>query len=216
MSTHVVLDVVPDVGLHADQVDDADEVVLSADRQLDDERRRAELLLDGVHRVVEVGTELVHLVDEADARNAVLVGLTPHGFGLRLDALLAIEDGDGAIEDAQRTLHLGGEVDVARRIDDVDLELIARVMGLAVPEARRRGGLDGDAALLLLGHEVHRRSAVVGFADLVVLTGVVQNTLGSGGLTGIDMRHDADVTNLVEVGKHVQCHECSLTLRFCD
>ena len=189
VGTLVVLDVVPNVCLHTDEVDDAREIVLSTDRQLDDERSRTKLLLDGAHRVVEVGTELVHLVDEADARNAVLVGLTPHGLRLGLHTLLAVEHCDGAVEHAKRTLHLGGEVHVARGVNDVDLELLVRIMSLAVPEAGGRSGLDGDAAFLLLSHEVHRRSTLVGFADLVVLTGVEQNTLGSGGLAGIDVCH---------------------------
>ena len=35
---------------------------------------------------------------------------------------------------------------------------------------------------------------LVGFANLVVDARVEQDTLGSGGLTGIDMGHDADVS----------------------
>jgi pyrrolidone-carboxylate peptidase len=66
-----------------------------------------------VDREVEVRADLVHLVDEADARDVVLVGLAPDRLGLGLDALLAVEDGDGAVEDAQRALDLDGEVDVA-------------------------------------------------------------------------------------------------------
>ena len=203
VGTQIAGNVVPDVGLHADKVDDAGEVVLSADRQLDDQRGRAQLGLDGVDGVVEVSAELIHLVDEADTRNAVLVSLTPHGLGLRLHAFLAIEHGDSTIEHTQGALHLGREVHVARGIDDVDLELLLLVMGLTVPEAGGSSGLNGDAALLLLSHEVHRRGAIVGLADLVVLTGVEQNTLGGSGLTGIDVSHDADVTDLVEIIEHV-------------
>ncbi len=203
VGTHIVLDVVPDVGLHTDQVDDAGEVVLSADRQLHDERGGAQLLLDGVDGVVEVGAELIHLVDEADTRNAVLVGLAPHGFGLRLHAFLAIEHGHSTVEHSQGALHLGREVHVARGIDDVDLELVLHVVRLTVPEAGGGGGLNGDAALLLLRHEVHRRGAIVGLADLVVLAGVVQDTFGGGGLTSIDVSHDTDVTDLVQISKHV-------------
>ena len=120
----------PDECAHLDQVDDADEVVLGADRQLHDERLRAEAVDDGVDGEVEVGAELVHLVDEADARDVVLVGLTPDGLGLGLDAFFAVEHGDGAVEDAQRALHLDREVDVAGGVDDVDL--------VVVPEAGRR------------------------------------------------------------------------------
>ena len=73
------------------------------------------------HGEVEVRAELVHLVDEADARDVVLVGLAPDRLGLGLDALLAVEHGDRAVEDAQRALDLDGEVDVARGVDEVDL-----------------------------------------------------------------------------------------------
>ena len=70
---------------------------------------------------VEVSAQLVHLVDEADTRDVVLVGLTPHGLGLRLDALLAVEDGHGAVEHAQGALNLDREVHVSGGVDDVDL-----------------------------------------------------------------------------------------------
>ena len=42
-------------------------------------------------------------------------------IGLRLDAGDTVEDRDSAVEDAQRSLDLDGEVDVAGRVDDVDL-----------------------------------------------------------------------------------------------
>ena len=66
------------------------------------------------HVRCEVRADAVHLVDEADARDAVLVGLAPDGLGLRLDAGDRVEHADGAVEHAQRSLDLGGEVDVAR------------------------------------------------------------------------------------------------------
>ena len=183
---------------HLDEVDDAFERGLGADRQLEDQRLGAEALHDGVDGEVEVGAELVHLVDEADARDVVLVGLAPDGLGLGLDALLAVEDGDRAVEDAERALHLDREVHVARGVDDVDLVL--------VPETGDGRGRDGDAALLLLLHPVGRRGAVVGLADLVVDARVEQDALGRSGLAGIDVGHDADVADLFQVGEHVLCH----------
>ena len=73
-----------------------------------------EAVLDHLDGAVEVGADAVHLVDEAHARDVVLVGLAPHGLGLRLDAGDRVEHGDGAVEDAQRPLDLDREVDVAR------------------------------------------------------------------------------------------------------
>src|SRR3712207_8644242 len=40
------------------------------------------------------------------SRHAVLVGLAPHRLELRLDAGDGVEDRHGAVEDAQRALHL--------------------------------------------------------------------------------------------------------------
>ena len=156
-----------------------------ADRQLDADRAAADLGVDLLDAAEEVGADLVHLVDEHDARHAVFVGLAPYGFRLRLDALVAVEHANRAVEHAQRPLDLDGEVDVAGRVDDVE--------ALVLPERGRRGGRDRDAALLLLLHPVHRRGAVVDFADLVRLAGVVEDALGRRRLPGIDVGHDAEI-----------------------
>ena len=193
----------PHLGVHLDQVDDALEVTLRADRQLDRNDVGAEALFHRAHREVEVGADLVHLVDEADARHVVLVGLAPNLLGLRLDAFLAVEHGNGAIENTKRPLHLDGEVDVPGGVDDVDL--------VVVPEAGGGGGGDGDPPLLLLLHPVHGGGAVVHLTDLVADTGVVEDALGRRRLTGIDVRHDADVADLGQVGQHVLlCHRSHL------
>jgi len=77
------------------------------------------------------------------------------------DAGDRIEHGDGAVEDAQGALDFGREVDVARRVDDVDAVIAPETGG-----GRRR---DGDAALLLLLHPVHDGGAIVDFAILYVI-----------------------------------------------
>jgi hypothetical protein len=93
-------------------------------------RDRAGAVLDHLHAVEEVGADLVHLVDEDDARNLVAVGLAPDGFGLRLDTGVGVEQRDRAVEHGQRTLDLDGEVDVAGRVDDVEAELgVGRAFG---------------------------------------------------------------------------------------
>src|SRR5699024_1344349 len=188
----------PVVRLHLQQVDHAVELVLGADGQLQDQRLGAEPVDDGLDGEVEVRAQLVHLVDEADAGDVVLLGLPPDLLGLRLDALLAVEDGDGTVEDTERPLDLDREVDVPGGVDDVDL--------VVFPEAGHRGGGNGDAALILRLHPVYLRCTVVRLTGLAVDARVVQDVLGRGGLTGVDVRHDADVADLVEVGQHVLCH----------
>ena len=103
-----------------DQVDDPGELALVADRELDRQRVGAEALAHRLDGADEVGARSIHLVHVRDPRNAVLVGLAPHGLRLRLDAGDRVEDRDRAVEDAQRALDLDGEVDVARGVDDVD------------------------------------------------------------------------------------------------
>src|SRR5450759_885330 len=65
---------------HADQVDDAGEALFRTEGQLDRHRVGPQLALDLLQRAAEVGAHAVHLVDEADARHAVLVGLAPDGL----------------------------------------------------------------------------------------------------------------------------------------
>ena len=185
-------------GPHLQDVDEAGELVLGADREVEDDRGGVEAVADGLDGEVEVRAQLVHLVDVADARDVVLVRLAPHRLGLRLHALLAVEDRDGAVEHAQGALDLDREVHVAGGVDDVDL--------VVLPEAGGGRGGDGDTALLLLLHPVHGRGAVVRLADLVVDARVEQDALCHGGLTGIDVGHDADVADLGEVCQHVKCH----------
>src|SRR5690606_31454820 len=184
--------VVPDDRTVLHQIDQALEIGLGADRQVQGSRYRAEAVDDGLDTVIEVRAGTIELVDVAHPRHAVFLGLAPHGLGLGLDARDAVESGDGAVEDAQAALHLNSEVDVAGRVDDVEPVLGALAI-LGLPETGRRGGGNGDAPLLLLLHPVHGGGALMGLADLVVFTGVEQDPLGRGGLAGVDVRHDAEV-----------------------
>ena len=169
-----------------DQVDHAAELVLLADRELDRDRRRAQPALDHVEALEEVGARPVHLVHVDDARHLVLVGLAPDRLGLGLDAGDRVQDRHRPVQHAEGALDLHREVDVTRGVDDVDQAV--------PPEAGGRGRGDGDAALLLLHHPVHRRRPLVHLADLVGPAGVVEDALGRRGLPGIDVRHDADVS----------------------
>ena len=182
--------VLVDDRLHLDEVDHAAEDVLLADRDLHRHRVRAEAVAHRLHGGEEVRAGAVHLVDERDPRDLVLVGLPPDGLGLRLDAGDRVEDGDGAVEDAQAALDLDRKVHVPGRINNVD--------PMVAPERRRRGRRDRDAALLLLRHPVHRRRALVHLAHLVGAARVVEDPLGRRRLARVDVGHDPDVADAVE------------------
>ena len=144
---------------------------------------------------VEVGADAVHLVDEGDARHAVVVGLAPHRLGLRLHRRRRRRTRATAPSStrSERSTSMVKST-WPGRVDDVDA-------GVA-PEAGGRGRGDGDAALLLLLHPVHRRGALVDLADLVVHARVEQDPLGRRGFTRIDVRHDPDVPGRIDMGIH--------------
>ena len=64
--------------LHRDEVDNALQLILSTDGELDDEGVGAEHLDDHVLAAQEVSTHTVHLVDKDETRDTVLVGLAPY------------------------------------------------------------------------------------------------------------------------------------------
>ena len=164
----------PNNGLLGHQVDHSGEGILHSDRQVDRDPLGPQHFVDGLHRVVEVGPQLVHLVDEADPGHLVALRLAPHRLALGLHPLLGVEHGDGAVQHPQGTLHLQGEVHVARGVDDVD--------PVPLPIRSGRGGRDRDAPLLLLTHPIHGGSTIVHLADLVGFPRVVQNSLRRCGL----------------------------------
>ena len=175
----------PEQSPHPEQIDHAPEFLLDADRQLQGHRQGTELRRDRGDDGIIVRADAVEFIDETDRRHAPALRLPPDGLGLRLHPGDTAENGHGAVENAERALDLDREIHVPRRIDEVDLVL-------APGEGRGRRG-DRDAALLLLGHPVHRRGAVVDLADLVAAAGVVEEALGDRRLAGIDVRNDTNI-----------------------
>merc|ERR1719428_56077 len=134
-------------------------ILLATDRQLQQQGLRVEHVLYHFDAPVEVGTTAVHFVDEAHARDIILVGLVPDSLCLGFHACHTVEAGDGAIEHTERALHLDSEVHMSRRVDDVN----ALVLPCTSGGSRR----DGDAAFLFLLHPIHGCSALVHLTDLM-------------------------------------------------
>ena len=181
----------PQDGLHLDQVHDAFEVLFRADGNLDRTRVGTQDIPHLLHSLEEVRTRAVHLVDITDAGDIVFVSLTPYGFRLGLNAIGGRICSDGSIEHTQRTFHLGSEVHVPRGVDQIDLIGIALVVPVAGGCSRR----NRNTSFLLLGHPVHGGGTIMHLTNLVSLARIEQNTLRSCCLTGIDVRHDTDITS---------------------
>ena len=143
--------------------------------------------MNHIHDVVKVSAHDVHLIDVNHTRDVIFICLTPNSLGLGLNAALGAQYCYRTVENSQGTLNFDSKVNVTRSVDNVDT--------VAFPETRRSGGGNCDTSLLLLLHPVHGGSALMGFTYFIVYAGVVeQYTLCCGGLTSINMRHDADIS----------------------
>jgi len=105
-------------------------------------------------------------------------------FGLRLHALHTADDEHRRIQRPERTLHLGGKIDVPGRVDEVDLHIL--------PCEADAAGLDRDAAPLLDGQGIRVRGAAVHAALFADGAAEQENLLGERGLARVDMGEDTD------------------------
>jgi hypothetical protein len=191
-------------GALVDDVDLADEVVFATDWDKYPYGVGTEFFLHLVEDVFEISTRAVHLVYEHDARDVVFRSLPPNGFRLRLHSGHSAENDDRTIEHPERALHLGGEVHVAGSVDDVDAlfllgeEFHGPLFGALPPFGGHGGGGDGDSTLALLLHPVGRGGTIVHFANPVDHPGVKQDTLGQGGLAGINVGRNPDVAGALQ------------------
>ena len=164
----------------------------------------AELLAHAVDGCVEIRADAVHLIDEGDARHAVFGGLPPDGLRLGLHAGDAAEDGDRAVENAQRALDLGREIHVAGSIDDVyalfdAFENLVDTLLLALQPRTGRGCRGNrDAPLALLLHPVGHGGAFMHLTDLVDHARVKENALGQRRLARVDVRGNSNVARPLE------------------
>ena len=188
-----------DIGLHRNEVYQAFELVFRANGEEQRVGIAAELCFNVFDRAVEVRARSVHLVDESNAGNVVLVHLTPNRFGLGLNARDRAEYRDSAVENTQRTFNFGSEVDVSRGVDKVDLvfdTLERTVLGFPVASNSRRCNRDTAFAFLL--HPVGHSRAFVNFANLVDYAAIKQYTFRASCFARVDVRRNTDVSRVFQ------------------
>ena len=128
-------------------------------------------------------------------RHFVFVRLPPDRFALGFDPFAGTEHHHRAIEHPQAAFHLGREIDVPRRIEQIDRHVF--------PRKRDAGGVNGDAAFLLFGIAIRLRRSLVDFAHAMLRAGQKQHPLGDGCLAGIDVGDDADVAEFFQIASHM-------------
>ena len=197
--SHIFTEVIiVNFGFHLYKVDDTFERILRADWQLNRNSVTFQTVMDHAQNVKEVCTHDVHFVHVDHTWNFVVISLSPNGFRLWFNTALCAHNGYRTVQYTQGTLNFYGEVNMARGVDDIDT--------VAFPVAGGCSGSNGNTTFLLLNHPVHGRAAVMSLTNFMVNTGVVQDTLGGGSFTSIDVSHNTDVTG--EFKGYVSWHIC--------
>ena len=111
--------------------------------------------------------------------------LAEHETGLRLRAVVGVDDEKNAVDHAEGAFDFAAEVGVAGSVDDVD--------DLVLPVDRRVLRLDRDALFLFQVHGVHGA-----FLDLLIgaiNAALLQELVDEGGLPVVDVGDDSDITD---------------------
>ena len=176
------------VGLQVQEVDDAGQLVLDADRQADGDAACRELFLELPERAVEVGALTVEHVHEDDAREAARLRALPDPPRADLHAHDGAHDDERPVRHGQARDRVALEAGVAGRVDEVDLPLLP--LGV-----RERGGQRHLAPLLVL---VPVGDGVAGLdgAQPVRRAGLEEHRLHERRLSRPAMADDGDVADL--------------------
>ncbi len=138
----------------------------------------------------------VDLVQRRDDRQVVVDRGVGVGDRLGLDALGRVDEQDRPLAGGEAPRDLVVEVDVAGRVDQVQLVVLAveRVVD------RDGAGLDGDAALALEVHVVEELLAELALGDRPRLE---QELVGQRALAVVDVGDDREVADVFGVEDHV-------------
>jgi hypothetical protein len=176
------------------QVDDALQLVLRADRDVHRDAFVGQLLAQSVEHAEEVGTLAVEHVDEDDAGEIRRFGACPVARRLHLDAHHRADDEEGAFDNAERGNRVALEAGVAGRVDQVDLASLP----LEVADRRRQRHLPP----LLVVVPVADRRARLDRAEPVRRPRLEQQRLDERRLARPAVSDDGDVANLARLYWH--------------
>ena len=144
-----------------------------------------QLLRNALQHAFDVCAAAVDLVDENDGRDFQPLQRPHQHARLRLHAFHGGDDQHGAVEHVEHPFHLGDEIGVAGRVDQID--------GEAVDDERDDGRLNGDAALPFQRQRIGLGIAVIDAADLVDDTGCKEQSFSQACLAGVYVRQDSQI-----------------------
>lgn len=153
---------------------------------------------------LELEKSTINLVDDHNWLDTLTESLTENGLGLDTDTFDGVDDDESTISDTESSSNLRREINVTRRIDQVDQEIWA--IGLLaddvleilwIREVAVQGdssGFDSNTTLLLI-------LTGIGSSGVTSLccgdnTGLGQEGVGKGGLSVIDVSNNGHVTDV--------------------
>ena len=145
---------------------------------------------DLLRHALGLGAGQVDLVQARDQLEPGVDGQVGVRDGLGLDALGRVDDQQRALAGGERARDLVGEVDVAGRVDQLQLVGLAVLRG---EEDAHRLGLDRDPALAL---EVHRVQQLRAHRARVDGVGRLEDAVGQRRLPMVDMGDDREVPDV--------------------
>jgi hypothetical protein len=194
----IALIVIVDVGFHFEQIDQTLKVFFFTDGQLNTDCVLAQTGFDLLYCAIKVCTQDIHLIDECHTGYIVGISLTPYVLRLRFYTALCTEHADSAVQYTQGTLNFYCEVNVSRGINDIDTALFCAGLCFAIflqgPVTGGSSRSNCNTSLLLLSHPVHGCSTFMSITNFIVNTGIIQDTLGGGSFTSIDVSHNTDIS----------------------
>ncbi len=143
--------------------------------------------------LVDAGVREIDLVDHGDDRQVVLHCSVRVGDRLGFHALERIDQQQSAFAADERARYFVMEIDVAGRIDEIELVLLPIVRVLH----RDRVGLDRDAALAL---QVHRVEHLLLHLAAAHRAGQFQQPIGQRALAVVDVGDDREVPDVFRIG----------------
>jgi len=94
--------------------------VLQPDGNLHGRGIQLELIPQVVNDLPWIGSLPIEFVDEGQSGDVVTLHLSIDREGLRLHARYTAQDEDAAVEDTEGAFHFDGEINVTRRVNNVD------------------------------------------------------------------------------------------------
>lgn len=181
------------------EIDDALERRLLADRDLHGNDARAESDAQLLDDAVKVRVFAIHLIDEERTRQQGLLRILPNALCLHLDACRRGNDDECAVCCGERSLHVADKVRIARRIKEIDLVIL--------PFAGDELRADRHAAAQFFRLMVNRARLVFDAAETLCSTCIKKASVEQARLARLAMSNDGDVS---QICAWIRFHEPSL------